>query len=74
MTPLKATDPQTFCGNSHILRDAGVTVNEGEIVTLPGRNGAGKITTLRSIMGLTPPREGIAANETVQAAYLGNAA
>jgi branched-chain amino acid transport system ATP-binding protein len=33
-------------------------VNEGEIVALLGRNGAGKTTTLRSIMGLTPPREG----------------
>jgi branched-chain amino acid transport system ATP-binding protein len=74
MTPLKATGPQTFCGKSHILRDVGVTVNEGEIVTLLGRNGAGKTTTLRSIMSLTPPHQGIAANETVQAACLGNPA
>ena len=74
MTPLKATGPQTFCGKSHILRDAGVTVNEGETVTLLGRKGAGKTPTLRSIMGLTPPRKDIAANETVQAACLGNAA
>src|SRR5262249_25757602 len=36
----------------------GLTVNEGEIVVLLGRNGAGKTTTLRSIMGLTAPREG----------------
>jgi branched-chain amino acid transport system ATP-binding protein len=74
MTPLKATGPQTFCGKSHILRDVGLTVNEGEIVTLLGRNGAGKTTTLRSSMGLTLPREGIAAEVTVQAAYPGNAA
>ena len=74
MTPLKATGPQTFCGKSHILRDVGVTVNEGEIVTLLGRNGAGKTTTLRSIMGLTAPREGIAVNENTKAACLGNAA
>ena len=73
MTPLKATGPQTFCGKSPILRDVGVTVNEGEIVLL-GRNGAGKTTTRRSIMGLTPAREGIAADETVQAACLGNPA
>ena len=58
MTPLKATGPQTFCGKSHILRDVGVTVNEGEIVTLLGRNGAGKTSPLRSIMGLTPARTG----------------
>jgi branched-chain amino acid transport system ATP-binding protein len=74
MTPLKATGPQTFCGKSHILRDVGVTVNEGEIVTLIGRKGAGKTTMLLSITGLTPPREGIAAEVAVQAAYLGNAA
>lgn len=58
MTPLKATGLQTYYGKSHILHDVGLTVNEGEIVVLLGRNGAGKTTTLRSIMGLTPPREG----------------
>jgi len=58
MTPLEAVGLQTFYGKSHILHDVGLTVNEGEIVVLLGRNGAGKTTTLRSIMGLTPPREG----------------
>jgi branched-chain amino acid transport system ATP-binding protein len=58
MTPLEATGLQTFYGKSHILHNVGLTVNEGEIVVLLGRNGAGKTTTLRSIMGLTPPREG----------------
>jgi branched-chain amino acid transport system ATP-binding protein len=58
MTPLKAAGLQTYYGKSHILHDVGLTVNEGEIVVLLGRNGAGKTTTLRSIMGLTPPREG----------------
>ena len=58
MTPLEATGLHTYYGKSHILHDVGLTVNEGEIVTLLGRNGAGKTTTLRSIMGLTPPREG----------------
>jgi len=58
MTPLKAVGLQTYYGKSHILHNVGLTVNEGEIVVLLGRNGAGKTTTLRSIMGLTPPREG----------------
>jgi branched-chain amino acid transport system ATP-binding protein len=58
MKPLEAADLHTFYGKSHILHGVGLEVNEGEIVTLLGRNGAGKTTTLRSIMGLTPPREG----------------
>ncbi len=48
----------TFYGDSHILFDVDLAIAEGEVVSLLGRNGAGKTTTLRSIMGLTPPREG----------------
>src|SRR3546814_767087 len=48
----------TFYGKSHILHGIDIEVNEGELVTLLGRNGAGKSTTLRSIMGLTPARAG----------------
>jgi branched-chain amino acid transport system ATP-binding protein len=58
MKPLEAEGLHSFYGKSHILHGVGLEVNEGEIVTLLGRNGAGKTTTLRSIMGLTPPREG----------------
>ena len=58
MKPLEAEGLHAFYGKSHILHGVGLEVNEGEIVTLLGRNGAGKTTTLRSIMGLTPPREG----------------
>src|SRR4029077_20009482 len=58
MKPLEAAGVHSFYGKSHILHGVGLEVNEGEIVTLLGRNGAGKTTTLRSIMGLTPPREG----------------
>jgi len=58
MKPLEAAGLHTFYGKSHILHGVGLEVSEGEIVTLLGRNGAGKTTTLRSIMGLTPPREG----------------
>lgn len=48
----------TYYGLSHILFDVSLTVASGECVCLLGRNGAGKSTTMRSIMGLTPPRQG----------------
>jgi branched-chain amino acid transport system ATP-binding protein len=58
MNVLEAQGLQTFYGKSHILHGVGLTVGEGEIVTLLGRNGAGKSTTLRSLVGLTHAREG----------------
>jgi len=48
----------TYYGLSHILFGVSFNVPEGQIVCLLGRNGAGKSTTMRSIMGLTPPRQG----------------
>ena len=48
----------TYYGLSHILFGVSLTVGEGQIVCLLGRNGAGKSTIMRSIMGLTPPRQG----------------
>jgi branched-chain amino acid transport system ATP-binding protein len=48
----------TYYETSHILFDVSLSVNRGEIVCLLGRNGAGKTTTMRSIMGLTPPKNG----------------
>jgi branched-chain amino acid transport system ATP-binding protein len=48
----------TFYGKSHILHGVSFEVQEGEIVTLLGRNGAGKTTALRSLVGLTRAREG----------------
>lgn len=48
----------TFYGDSHILHDLSLEVGEGEVVSLLGRNGVGKTTTLRSIMGMTSPRSG----------------
>jgi branched-chain amino acid transport system ATP-binding protein len=55
---LAAERLHTYYGKSHILHGVGLELCEGEIVTLLGRNGAGKSTTLRSLVGLTPPREG----------------
>jgi len=48
----------TYYGLGHILHGLSMSVSEGEVVALLGRNGAGKTTTLRSIAGLTPPRNG----------------
>jgi branched-chain amino acid transport system ATP-binding protein len=55
---LEVNDIHTFYGSSHILYGISLSVNEGEVVCLLGRNGVGKTTTLRAIMGLTPPRSG----------------
>ena len=58
MALLEVEDIHTFYGNIEALKGISLTVEEGEIVTLIGSNGAGKSTTLRSISGLTPPRSG----------------
>ena len=55
---LEVRNIQTFYGNVHALKNVSLSINEGEIVTLIGANGAGKSTTLMSICGVTPPRQG----------------
>jgi len=58
-TPLlEARQMHTYYGASHILHGISLEVRRGEIVSLMGRNGMGKTTTLRSLVGLTPPRQG----------------
>lgn len=55
---LETRDIHTFIGQFHILEGVSVAVPPGSITVLLGRNGAGKTTTLKSIIGLTPPRNG----------------
>mgnify|MGYP000944528020 CR=1 FL=1 len=55
---LRISDLHAFYGESHILHGVDMVVNHGEVVTLLGRNGAGRTTTLKSIMGLVGRRTG----------------
>jgi len=55
---LELHDVHTYYGESHALQGISLHLEAGETVCLLGRNGAGKSTTLRSIVGLTPPRRG----------------
>jgi len=55
---LRLTDVHAFYGESHILHGIDLTVNRGEVVTLLGRNGAGRTTTLKAILGLVGRRSG----------------
>ena len=55
---LELRNVETFYGNIQALKSVSIDVEEGEIVTLIGANGAGKSTTLMTICGVTPPRNG----------------
>jgi branched-chain amino acid transport system ATP-binding protein len=55
---LELDDVHSYYGNIHALKGVSLTVDQGEIVTLIGANGAGKSTTLRTISGIVRPREG----------------
>jgi branched-chain amino acid transport system ATP-binding protein len=58
MSLLEVKQINTFYGLSHVIFDVSFSVSAGETVAFLGRNGVGKTTLLRSIMGLTPPRSG----------------
>lgn len=60
---LRVEGVHTYYGRAHILFDVSLTVRAGEVVVLLGRNGAGKSTTMKSIMGLVTPRQGSIAFE-----------
>lgn len=55
---LQVTDLHTYYGPAHILQGVDLRIAPGQIATVLGRNGVGKTTTVRSIMGLVPPRRG----------------
>jgi len=58
MSLLEVTGLNTYYGDSHILFDIALRVERNEVVALLGRNGAGKSTTLKSLMGVVAPRDG----------------
>src|SRR5690349_20678211 len=58
MALLEASGLNTYYGDSHILFDVSLRVEKSEVVALLGRNGAGKSTTLKSLMGVVEPRAG----------------
>jgi branched-chain amino acid transport system ATP-binding protein len=55
---LELADVHSFYGHAHVVHGVSISVARGEVVALLGRNGMGKTTTIRSIMGLSPPRVG----------------
>ena len=55
---LELSDVHTYYGESHVLQGITLSVGPGEVVTILGRNGMGKTTLMRSIIGFTPPRRG----------------
>ena len=55
---LDVADVHTYYGDSHVLHGVSLSVADGEVLTILGRNGMGKTTLIRSIIGFTPPRTG----------------
>ncbi|UCE62577.1 MAG: ATP-binding cassette domain-containing protein, partial [Nitrospirota bacterium] len=55
---LKIDDIHTYYGESYVLQGISLEVGEGSVVGILGRNGMGKTTLIRSIVGFTPPRRG----------------
>jgi branched-chain amino acid transport system ATP-binding protein len=66
---LQLHEVNTYYGKSHVLFDISLEIGQGEIVALLGRNGVGKTTTLRTIMGLTPAVSGSIKYNGVEMAY-----
>src|SRR5437016_8580961 len=67
---LRVDDIHTYYGDSYILQGLSLQINAGEVVAVQGRNGVGKTTLVRSVIGLTPPRRGRIAFKDVDIARL----
>src|SRR5690606_1818527 len=67
---LEVRDLQAWYGESHVLHGINFSVNQGEVVTLLGRNGSGRTTTLRAILGLTGSRKGSVRIQGTEAIHL----
>ena len=55
---LEVREIHTYYGESHVLQGVSLAVERGQVVALLGRNGMGKTTLIRSLIGFTPPRQG----------------
>lgn len=66
MSLLEVNKINSYYGDSHILFDVSMRVEENEVVALLGRNGAGKSTTLKSLMGVVPPKSGVIRHNGVE--------
>ncbi len=55
---LEVRDIHTYYGDSHVLQGVSLSMARGQVVGILGRNGMGKTTLIRSIIGFTPPRRG----------------
>ena len=58
MAMLEIAELDAYYGRAHILQSLGFTMERGEVLALMGRNGAGKSTTMKAVMGLVPPAAG----------------
>ena len=70
MSLLEVSGLNSYYGDSHIIFDVGLRVESNEVVALLGRNGAGKSTTLKSLMGVVAPRSGSVRLEGIELAGL----
>ncbi len=70
MSLLEVENINSFYGDSHILFDVSMRVEENEVIALLGRNGAGKSTTLKSLMGVVKPKSGVIRHKGVEVQHL----
>jgi branched-chain amino acid transport system ATP-binding protein len=70
MSLLEVDNINSYYGDSHILFDVSMRVEENEVVALLGRNGAGKSTTLKSLMGMVQPKSGIIRHNGTEVQHL----